>query len=58
MDPTLQAGMQAPANAAATSQAGTANAAQDAMTQQMVDQGTQQIFGLILNLVISQTGEG
>lgn len=58
MDPTLQVGMQAPVNVAAMSQAGTANAAQDAMTQQMVDQVTQQIFSLILNLVMSQTGEG
>ena len=58
MDPTLQAGPQASPAVADLSQTGPASDAAGDAIQQMVAQGTQQIFGMILNLLMSQTGEG
>ena len=58
MDPTLQAGLQAPPAVADLSQTGPASDAAGSSIDQMVALGTQQVFGMILNLLMSQTGEG
>lgn len=58
MEPVLQTQGASALNALAASQNGAAGSTTDATMQQMFDQGTQQVLGLVLNLVMSQTGEG
>jgi len=58
MDPILQTGGQALTGAGGSTAAGGADAANSAAAQEATNKVAQQIFGIVLNLVMSQTGEG
>lgn len=58
MDPILQTSNLAAVNATGLSQAQSTTAANDPMLDQMVEQGAQMVFGMLFNLIMSQTGEG
>ncbi|MCZ8259066.1 MAG: hypothetical protein O9333_02930 [Beijerinckiaceae bacterium] len=58
MDPILQTSNLAAVNATGLSQTQSTSAANDPMLDQMVEQGAQMVFGMLFNLIMSQTGEG
>ncbi len=58
MDPILQSTRSAAASASAASQTGQAEAVNGGTTEEMTAQVYQQIFGIVLNLLMSQASEG
>ncbi|WP_284178537.1 hypothetical protein [Rhabdaerophilum sp. SD176] len=58
MDPILQASNLATVTAAGNSQSASVSGTNDPMLDQMIEQGAQQVFGILFSLIMSQTGEG